>query len=485
MKFRIIFLFVLFAFFGFIHQAFAEAGAESRGYLENAKSYTAKKDYKKASEYLDKFQSLEPGSPFGFGLRGYIFYRQKRYEEAIHQYNRAIEIKDDYIAAYVYRGRCYSLTGKDEKAEADYKRALELDPKEKEALFNLAELYRQSEKYEKSIDSFNKLLKLDPNDAQAFNYRGMAKRELKMYDDAASDHSQAIHLKAGYISAYINRGRALMLADKDNLALRDFNYAAQLEPKRGETYYFRGLLLEKMDRIEEAKADFRKFLELDPEFYRKHRKEIEKKLAKYEKYDSIKSDIAVFIVINDGDPAQRETAVETKEVFGKLTEANTEGEGSISAFTIKELRYNETSDRKTLDNTAGFDKYKIPFAAIAQYQGDKPVKLVYVKNLKLNRFGQYEEFFNELKKYRNGIKITRLKSTVDITTNPPKASVYIDGKRLTPVTPFTGYELPAGEHRMIVKKDGYPELERKFFLRYGEKLVIDDLMMKSKNVEEE
>ncbi len=276
-----------------------------------------------------------------------------------------------------------------------------------------------------------------------------------------------------------------MLADKDNLALRDFNYAIQLEPKRGETYYFRGLLLEKMDRIEEAKADFRKFLELDPEFYRKYRHEIEKKLAKYEKYDSIKSEIAVFIVINDGDPVQREIASETKEIFDKLAKANMEGNGSINAYTTKELRYNESSARKTLESITGFDRYKIPFAAIVQYQGDKPMKLVYVKNLKLNRFGQYEEFFNELKKYRNGVKITRLKSTVDITTNPPKASVYIDGKRLTPVTPFTGYELPAGEHRMIVKKDGYFELERKFFLKYGENLRIEDLVMKSKNSEEE
>ncbi len=207
MKLRILFTLILFALIGQFNPVFAAAGPESRGYLENAKSYTAKKDYKKAMEYLDKFQGLEPGSPFGFGLRGYIFYRQKRYEEAIHQYNRAIEIKDDYIGAYVYRGRCYSLTDKIDKAEADYKKALELDPKEKEALFNLAELYRLSDRYEKSIEYFNKLLKLDPENAQAFNYRGMAKRELKMYDDAASDHSQAIHLKAGYISAYIKPGK--------------------------------------------------------------------------------------------------------------------------------------------------------------------------------------------------------------------------------------------------------------------------------------
>ena len=485
MKFRFIFILILSIFLGHTISAFAAAGPESRGYLENAKSYTAKKDYKKAMEYLDKFQELEPGSPFGFGLRGYIFYRQKKYEEAIHQYNRAIEIKDDYIGAYVYRGRCYSLTDKTDKAEADYKRALQLDPKEKEALFNLAELYRLTDKYEKSTDYFNKLLKLDPNNAQAYNYRGMAKRELKMFDDAAGDHSQAIHLKAGYISAYINRGRALMMADKDNLALRDFDYAAQLEPKRGETYYFRGLLLEKMDRIEDAKADFRKFIDLDPEFYRKHRREIEKKLAKYEKYDSIKSEIAVLIVINDGDPVQRETAAETKEVFDKLTKANMKDDNSVKMFSVKELRYNETSGRKTLDNTTGFDRYKIPFAAIAQYQGNKPVKLIYVKKLKINRFGQYEEFFNELKKYRNGIKITRLKSTVDITTNPPKASIYIDGKRLTPVTPIKDYEISAGEHRMIVRKDGFFELEKKFFLRYGENLKIEDLVLRSKKIEDE
>lgn len=89
-----------------------------------------------------------------------------------------------------------------------------------------------------------------------------------------------------------------------------------------------------------------------------------------------------------------------------------------------------------------------------------------------------------MKKYRDRIKTTRLNSTVDIVTNPPNASIYIDGKRLTPVTPFRGFIIPAGIHRTIVRKEGYFEIDRKFFLKYGENLKIEDLVLKSKKEED-
>ena len=467
-----------------VTQVFAEAGEESRGYLKQAKKFTAKKEYSKALDELDKFQRLEPGSPFGFGLRGYIFYKQKKYRKAIHEYNRAIDIKDDYVRAYIYRGRCYFLSDKLKEAEADYKKALELKPSEKEALFNLAELYRQSEKYQKAVEYYGKLLKVDPDNARAYNYRGMARRELKLYTEAASDHTKALHIRAGYVSAYINRGRALMQKGEDNLALRDFNTAIELAPKKGEIYYFRGLLLEKMDRIEEAKNDFRTFLDIDPQFYRKHRKEIKKKLARYENFDSKKSSIAVFIVFNERDPNQREIRNETKEVFEKLMSANrkfnkTSGESALG-IPLKEYQYNVGRQKKILEGIKNFDQYKIPFVGIVEYRENKPSKFLKIANLKLHRFEQYEDFMKELKNYRHWIKVLHLDSTVDIITTPEKASVYMDRERLTPITPIYKFKLPAGEHRMIIRKNGYFEVEKKFFLKYGDHLVLDKIRLESK-----
>jgi tetratricopeptide (TPR) repeat protein len=51
-----------------------------------------------------------------------------RYEEALKDYNKAIEIKPTLASAYVNRGIAYSHLGQYEKAIADYEKGLELDP---------------------------------------------------------------------------------------------------------------------------------------------------------------------------------------------------------------------------------------------------------------------------------------------------------------------------------------------------------------------
>jgi tetratricopeptide (TPR) repeat protein len=52
-----------------------------------------------------------------------------RYQEALEDYDKAIEIDSKLANAYVNRGSAYSHLGATEKAIADYEKGLELDPK--------------------------------------------------------------------------------------------------------------------------------------------------------------------------------------------------------------------------------------------------------------------------------------------------------------------------------------------------------------------
>jgi len=52
----------------------------------------------------------------------------ENYEASAASFNRAIELDENFAAAYANRGILYDRTGKYERAVADYRKALELDP---------------------------------------------------------------------------------------------------------------------------------------------------------------------------------------------------------------------------------------------------------------------------------------------------------------------------------------------------------------------
>ena len=71
----------------------------------------------------------KPDYAYAFNNRGISYKNLGRYDEAIADYNRAIELKPDYAKAYRNRALAYRAIGKPDKAKADKARADELEKK--------------------------------------------------------------------------------------------------------------------------------------------------------------------------------------------------------------------------------------------------------------------------------------------------------------------------------------------------------------------
>ena len=56
--------------------------------------------------------------------RGLAYDNQGRYDQAIANYSRAIELNPDYVSAYYNRGNAYDNQGRYHQAIADYSRAI-------------------------------------------------------------------------------------------------------------------------------------------------------------------------------------------------------------------------------------------------------------------------------------------------------------------------------------------------------------------------
>ena len=68
----------------------------------------------------------------GYLVRGARYVAKGRYDQALADYDRAIELSPDHASGFMGRGNTYYAMGRYDQALADYDRAIELDPTEEE-----------------------------------------------------------------------------------------------------------------------------------------------------------------------------------------------------------------------------------------------------------------------------------------------------------------------------------------------------------------
>ena len=85
-------------------------------------------DYREATTLIGKALALQEGEAAFHGLRGDIRFKQKRFDDAITNYDRAVARDPDYYAYYLGRGMARAEQEQRDGAKADFNRSLKLLP---------------------------------------------------------------------------------------------------------------------------------------------------------------------------------------------------------------------------------------------------------------------------------------------------------------------------------------------------------------------
>lgn len=145
------------------------------------------------------WQRQQPISAETHLRRGYAKYRADQYQDAIADYDAAIDLKPDLAAAYYLRGTAKRSLG-------DYKAAIE--------------------DYDTAID-------LKDNFALAYYFRGTIRSDLSEHFIAIQDYNKAIDANPDYAFAYLRRGIANYLLDRSWAAKKDWETALELAEQTG------------------------------------------------------------------------------------------------------------------------------------------------------------------------------------------------------------------------------------------------------------
>lgn len=208
--------------------------------------------------------------------RGLVRRRAGRREQALADFNAALQIQPRYADALVQRGRL-ALEGRDHAAAvADLAAAASIDPNDTTALYWYAQALSEKGDLDAALPVFNRLVGIEPQDAGNWLQRGRLQE--KRGDHAAALRSYDLGLKRApkgqdllfrraYVLSMLRRdnaaiaaygtllaahprqssgygNRAWHLSQKGDhaAAMRDANQAISLDPRNGQPYYVKALI---------------------------------------------------------------------------------------------------------------------------------------------------------------------------------------------------------------------------------------------------
>jgi Tfp pilus assembly protein PilF len=165
-------------------------------------------------------------------LWGNVLDDQKKYDEAIAKYQKAIELDPKYADAYNGWGTVLGDQKKPDEAIAKYQKAIELNPKIAFAYNNWGIVLREEGKYDEAIAKYQKAIELDPKYADAYNGWGTVLADQKKPDEAIAKYQKAIELDPKVAFAYNNWGIVLREEGKYDEANAKFQKARELSPSQ-------------------------------------------------------------------------------------------------------------------------------------------------------------------------------------------------------------------------------------------------------------
>jgi len=116
---------------------------------------------------------------------------QGKWNEAVAEYTKAIEIAPKLAEAYNNRASAYTENGDYAKAIADCNKVIEMDPESVVAYYNRSIAYLYNRQYENALNDCDKILEMGLNSPWVYYHRGMAYIGMGEYNGALSSFIQA------------------------------------------------------------------------------------------------------------------------------------------------------------------------------------------------------------------------------------------------------------------------------------------------------
>ena len=112
-------------------------------------------------DWVEFIQKIHTAEGYGFFEKGQGLLGKRKYQEALTEFNKAIEMNDSYDRYYYFRALTYYSLKRYDQAIKNLKKALNIFPEYTAALFFLAKVYQKKKDYVRAKESLLKLIEYE------------------------------------------------------------------------------------------------------------------------------------------------------------------------------------------------------------------------------------------------------------------------------------------------------------------------------------
>jgi len=252
----------------------------ARDHMERGIAYHDEGELDEAVAEYEKAVELDPNNADAHRNLGTAYGEQGRLEESAAAYERAIEIDPQFGEAYGDLTVTYFRLGRIPEALEAGEKAIELSPDYALGHNNLGFVYKEQGKLDKAVAEFEKAIELDPSDPKPHNNLGILYKEQGEFDRAIDAFEKAIELDPSDPKPHNNLGNVYKQQGEFDRAIAEYEKALEIDPEYATAHASLGLIYAQHDMPDEAIAEFETYLELRPDA--PNRKQVEEWLAELE-----------------------------------------------------------------------------------------------------------------------------------------------------------------------------------------------------------
>ena len=201
-----------------------------------------------------------------YTLRASAWWALGKTEQAVQDFDKAIELGYTEGHAYTSRGLFHAEMGNFDEAIADYDKAIEVEPESIAPIINRAAVHMSRKDYAEAIADYTLVLKTKKNSASILHQRAIAHKAAGEMEQAIADFSRILKENDSDRSAVMGRGYVHFQKGNHPAAIDDFAKAIELDPSDAVAWNNRGYNLARLGRDAEAIKDYEKSLEIAPKY---------------------------------------------------------------------------------------------------------------------------------------------------------------------------------------------------------------------------
>jgi len=212
----------------------------------------------------EQIEAMLASSASYYAKRASSYADSSQYEQAVHNYLKAIDILPYEPAYYNNLGVAYYHLDKLDSALAAYQTALRLRPKYGQVLINVANIYLKKKNYNYAAAAADAAIESEPGMAAAYAVRAAIFTELKLFDSAIEYYQRALKTAPNDPSYRTNLGVLYYRKGLTNEAIRQFEGAIAIDSTLSAAYFNLGNAYARRCLLDEAILQYQLALRYDP-----------------------------------------------------------------------------------------------------------------------------------------------------------------------------------------------------------------------------